>query len=197
VRRQWGRRCAARARGLSAWRGANCQRVSPLHLWRVTSSLDSGRARASAPRACRRDQCYLYRNSQPCKMRWQMIAGATMNTSELNADTVARLVESEIQRFSAPQRASLVRKLLIAPRCELRPWDYGEQEVKYPCWIIAEHRPSNTAIAYCAVGFGPSAPWGILWLEGGPQSMGEDSGWFPTLEEAVMDSCAANELDRR
>jgi hypothetical protein len=51
----------------------------------------------------------------------------------------------------------------------------------YPCWIVLEHAPSNTAIAYCAEGFGPGCPWGLLFLEGEHLSMGMDSGWFTYL----------------
>jgi hypothetical protein len=107
------------------------------------------------------------------------------------ASDVLTLVESELARISEPSTLALIRGLLVSPRCEERPWDYGEQNQKYPCWIVAEHPESDTAFAYCVYGFGPKCPWGLLhrskkeW-----SSMGMDCSWFTSLEECVRDSFA-------
>jgi len=74
---------------------------------------------------------------------------------ELTTDHVSRIIETELGKVKNPQALELIRKLLVPLRCEPRPWDYGEAGVTYPCWIIAEHRESNTAFAYCEQGFGP------------------------------------------
>jgi len=113
----------------------------------------------------------------------------------LDAEKVAGLVEAELRRVSAPEVVALIRRLLVAPRCELRPWVYGTPNTKYACWIVAEHSLSQTAIAYCDQGFGPRAPWGLLSISGVHMHMGDDSGWFSSLEEAVRDSFAAKDLD--
>ena len=55
---------------------------------------------------------------------------------------------------------------------------------------MLEHSPSNTAIAYCEQGFGPSDPWGLAFLSGEHMGIGMDCGWFSTLESAMRDSMA-------
>ena len=55
----------------------------------------------------------------------------------------------------------------------MRGWDFGEPGQKFPCWIVLDHLPTNTCIAYCENGFGPSYPWGLLFIKGQHLSMGE------------------------
>jgi hypothetical protein len=111
---------------------------------------------------------------------------------ELTASVVDALVDAQLAAITDPAVLPFVARLRVAPRQEVRTWDYGEPH-EYPCWIVVEHRPSNTAIAYCAQGFGPRAPWGLLFLTG-RRSMGMDSGWFSSLEEAMRDSFAMEDL---
>jgi hypothetical protein len=106
------------------------------------------------------------------------------------ADDISKLVATEISRISQADLARRIRELLVAIRCEPREWDYGEPDQTYPCWIVAEHPESNTAFAYCEYGFGPRIPWGLLSIEGQHMSLGMDSGWFISLEEAFRDSFA-------
>lgn len=113
----------------------------------------------------------------------------------ISSETVVGLVNAEVGRASTAEVAALMRRLLIPPRCEERPWDYGPGE-SYPCWIVAEHTASNTCIAYCDQGFGPGRPWGLLSIAGSHLNIGMDSGWFHSLEEAVLDSFAADELTK-
>jgi hypothetical protein len=108
----------------------------------------------------------------------------------LTVTQVAALVEVELTRIQNAQTAKHIRGLLVPPRCEYRDWDYGAPDAKHPCWIVAEHTPSNTGFAYCEEGFGPSFPWGLIGLSGERLSMGMDCAWHETLEEAVLDSAA-------
>lgn len=108
----------------------------------------------------------------------------------LDASKVSALVEEQLARVADPQAVGLIRGLLVPPRCELRPWDYGAPGEKYPCWIVAEHRQSSTGIVYCEHGFGPKCPWGLLWISGEHLSMGMDSGWYDSLADAVRESFA-------
>jgi hypothetical protein len=62
--------------------------------------------------------------------------------------------------------------------------------VTYPCWTVLEHVPSNTGIAYCAEGFGPTDPWSLVHLTGPHMSIGMDSGWYVSLEGAMRESKA-------
>jgi hypothetical protein len=91
-----------------------------------------------------------------------------------------------------PEQLGRIKPFLVEPRCEVRPWSYGPEQ--HACWIVLEHQSSGTAIAYCETGFGPTAPWGLLWIYE-PQNIGQDSSWFPTLWEAFEDSWAGQGED--
>jgi hypothetical protein len=106
----------------------------------------------------------------------------------MTSQQVTALVERELGQISSPNTVALIRRLLVTPQCEQRPWDYGEPNQTYPCWIIAEHPESNTCFGYCEYGFGPRCPWGLLWLTGEHLNMGMDSGWYTSLEDLVRDS---------
>ena len=108
------------------------------------------------------------------------------------AESVQERVQVELERISDPILLARTRELLIAPYPEMRPWDYGAPH-EYLCWRVLEHRLSNTGVVFCSKGFGPSTPWGLVWLDESPDSprrMGPDSSWFATLEQAVRDSWA-------
>jgi hypothetical protein len=107
----------------------------------------------------------------------------------LDSQDVAALVSAQLARIGEPHVLARAQELLVPPRAELRPWDYGTPH-QYTCWIVLEHQESNTAIAYCEEGFGPRCPWGLLFLSGPHTSMGMDSSWFSTLEGALRDSFA-------
>jgi hypothetical protein len=74
------------------------------------------------------------------------------------------LFEEETARITQPDLLDLIARLRVPTRCEQRPWDYGEPNDAYPCWIVLEHPESNTCIAYCEEGFGPRDPWGLLFI---------------------------------
>jgi len=54
--------------------------------------------------------------------------------------------------------------------------------------LVLKHQHSDTGIAYCEQGFGPSDPWGLVFLSGDHMGIGMDSGWFSTLESAMRES---------
>jgi len=97
-----------------------------------------------------------------------------------------------MSRMKDDRLVASIGPLLVSPRCEARDWEYGPDGQTYPCWIILEHPPSNSCIAYCDEGFGPQSPWGLLFLRGEHLSMGMDSGWFTTLEDAFRGSMACD-----
>ena len=102
---------------------------------------------------------------------------------------IEALVASEIERITQPDLVALAQSLRATPVLEDRPWDYGQEAQTYPCWITFRHPPSNTAIAYCSEGFGPTYPWGLLFLAE-PRNMGMDSQWFASVEDALR-NCPA------
>jgi hypothetical protein len=103
--------------------------------------------------------------------------------------SVDALVDGEIGKMHQIELAALAQKLRISSRLEDRPWDYGSEGQSYACWIVWVHVPSNTAIAYCSQGFGPSCPWGLLHILE-PRNMGMDCQWFVSLEDALRESVA-------
>jgi hypothetical protein len=102
---------------------------------------------------------------------------------------VEELVARELSTITQPDLVALIKALRVMPRREDRPWDYGSAGQTFPCWIVLDHIPSNTAIAYCAQGFGPNCPWGLLFVKD-HLNMGMDSSWFTSLEDAVRGSMA-------
>ncbi|MCA9216625.1 MAG: hypothetical protein KDB27_26325 [Planctomycetales bacterium] len=108
----------------------------------------------------------------------------------LDKDAVQKKVLAEVANITDEAVLSAIKPLIVPPRCEMRGWDYGEPEQEFPCWIFLDHVPSNTCIAYCEHGFGPSDPWGLLAIAGEYLRMGMDCGWFSNLEDAFRESMA-------
>jgi hypothetical protein len=108
----------------------------------------------------------------------------------MNAASVAALVERQIEGIADRALVGRIRELLVPPYPVERDWDYGERGQTFTCWTILEHRPSNTGIAYCTDGFGPSDPWGLVFLCKRHMSIGMDSGWFKSPEGAMRESMA-------
>lgn len=100
-----------------------------------------------------------------------------------------KLLTSELARITQRDLVELVGRLRVTPRCENRPWDYGETGETYPCWILLEHAQSDTCVAYCDMGFGHEYPWGLLFICT-HLNMGMDCQWFTSLEDAVRQSTA-------
>ena len=117
----------------------------------------------------------------------------------IDGDTLRAWIEGELASVSDERVTSHVRRLLVEPSVALLLWSYGEPGQRYPCWTVLDDAPhSSTVIVYCAQGFGPRCPWGLvrsgIEVDDGQVSMGMDSGWFPTFMDAFLDSIAANAL---
>lgn len=107
-----------------------------------------------------------------------------MSPSPPTANSIKALIELELAAYGDARAVEQVRSLLVEPEIELRPWDYGEPGQRFPCWIVL--RGSTTGIAYCEHGFGPSQPWGLVWIDGnGTPTMGADFCWYSTFMEIV------------
>ena len=106
------------------------------------------------------------------------------------AKSISELVEREILNIADARIAQRIRDLLVSPYPVERSWDYGTPDQQFTCWTVLEHVPSNTGIAFCDQGFGPSYPCGLVFLSGPHMSIGMDSSWFISLEEAMRDSMA-------
>jgi len=108
----------------------------------------------------------------------------------MNNEAVGALVADQLARIEDRTVAEAICRLLVDPFTVERPWDYGEPDQKFECWTVLEHEPSNTGIAYCALGFGPSYPWGLVSLTGVRTNIGMDCAWYSTLEDAFRESQA-------
>lgn len=109
-----------------------------------------------------------------------------------DANYVSLLVRRELDRITDIKVRTAVQSLLVARYSVDRDWDYGPPGQTFPCWTVLEHPPSSTAIAYCEQGFGPSCPWGLVWLSGDYMGIGMDSGWFVSLQDAFRQSHACD-----
>lgn len=108
----------------------------------------------------------------------------------MDAVTVNQLMERELASIRDHTLLALIRSLRVEPYSIEREWDYGDPGQRYPCWTVLEHRPSNTGVAYCERGFGPTHPWGLVFLSGPYMNIGMDAAWYATLEGAVRESMA-------
>jgi len=105
---------------------------------------------------------------------------------------VSSLVSEKLTGIADAALLARILELLVVPYPVERDWDYGRVGERFTCWTVLEHPPSNTGIAYCPQGFGPSDPWGLIFLSGERMGIGMDSAWFSTLESAMRDSMAWN-----
>ena len=112
------------------------------------------------------------------------------------ATNPSKILSEELARTD-PTVVVRMRPLLVdPPKFSVAAWDYRapHEVTEYlPCWIVL--RQSKLAIAYSPRGFGPSHPWGLLWLKNGewPGTMGQDSAWFATLAEAFENFSVGDE----
>ena len=110
-----------------------------------------------------------------------------------SVEQVSDLVEREILLITEPRVVEKIRQLLVVPYPMERLWDYGAPGERFTCWTVLEHPESNTGIAFCSEGFGPSDPWGLVFLSGPHMNIGMDCGWFVSLEQAFRESMAWDE----
>lgn len=103
---------------------------------------------------------------------------------------IAKHVDDELATILDPEVVAAIRRLLVDPYPVEREWDYGHPFEKHVCWTVLEHLPSNTGIAYCEGGFGPTHPWGLVCLAGDHLNIGMDASWFAKLEDAMRECCA-------
>lgn len=113
----------------------------------------------------------------------------------MSAADVERLVDAAVSRIDDPALLVRRRDLRVPAYAVVREWDYGAPGEAYPCWTVVEHRRVSIGVAYCESGFGPRDPWGLVFLSGPYMSIGMDSRWFETFEEAMRDLVWWDERD--
>ena len=104
---------------------------------------------------------------------------------------VTWIVQKELAKIEDVRVRDRIRGFLVPPYAVDGEWDYGKPDQTCVCWVVLEHRESETGIAYCEEGFGPAMPWGLMWLTGSPRlRIGMDSGWYDALEDVFKESRA-------
>jgi hypothetical protein len=107
-------------------------------------------------------------------------------------EDVAKIVQQALDTITDPDVIAALKPLLTTPKLIQCEWDYGERGQTFPAWIVLEHPPSGTGIAYSDFGFGPQTPWGLIWLT--HSGFGMDSGWYNSLDGAFVESRASEGL---
>ncbi|MDQ8027266.1 MAG: hypothetical protein REJ23_00960 [Brevundimonas sp.] len=97
------------------------------------------------------------------------------------------IIEAELQHLTHPQATTAIRAHLVEPVSVTLDWDYGAPSQQFPGWLVFDDPTTDTEIVFCADGFGPSHPWGLILPEGDHRPMGMDSGWYRTFLGAWSD----------
>lgn len=107
----------------------------------------------------------------------------------MQRDNIHSLVRRELARIGDASRRAALEAILVEPRMEVREWDYGEPDERYPYWVVAEARERGIILVHCEHGFGPGDPWGFLFThDPGFETLGMDSQWYGHLEHAFTAS---------
>jgi hypothetical protein len=105
------------------------------------------------------------------------------------AADVAAHVARELPTLADADVREALRSRIIPPEEHVRKWEWGAPGETYPCWTVVSDPATDTAIVYSEHGFGPSAPWGLVFIS--RPWFGMDSAWFRRLEDAFVDSFMA------
>jgi hypothetical protein len=101
-----------------------------------------------------------------------------------NALEIKNLIAEELARIKEPARRSQLERFLTDPRERSMRWDYGKDGESFDCWQFGESSSDELILVYCDRGFGPTFPWG--WLFDDEESLGMDSQWHSSLEDAAI-----------
>jgi hypothetical protein len=94
------------------------------------------------------------------------------------------LVDEELARILPAGRRDELATFLCEPHATTLGWDYGASGARVPVWIVAKSTDGEAALVYSDTGFGPSFPWGYVWVSN--DSCGMDSHWHSGLEDAAI-----------
>jgi hypothetical protein len=110
-------------------------------------------------------------------------------------EDIRSLVENQIQNFASPAVVAGIQSFLIAPRLEMRTWDWNKAQATYPIWIVAESSKFDYGIAFSDYGFAPEHPWGLVFSS--HSNFDADYCWYSTLEQAYTESRLIEEYSER
>ena len=102
-------------------------------------------------------------------------------------DEIDRIVQAEMAAISDDKKRKVLEGFLVSPRLQLREWEWSEPFEKYPCWIVADLRERDIAIAFSKFGHGALGnPWGLV-FQSKDNWFGPCFSWFPNLEGLIDD----------
>src|SRR5437016_156113 len=103
-----------------------------------------------------------------------------MNEFSGKAEAIKKRVTAELNRITnAPLKAALT-EYLVSPYRQERIWEYSPSQESHPCWIIADLKANDLAIAYSQFGHGSYGNhWGVVYLS--DIYFGRDDAWFQFL----------------
>lgn len=104
----------------------------------------------------------------------------------MERDRIRGLVAHQLTMIAEPARRSALASILTEPRAEEGEWDYGVPGQHHPYWVVAED--AGVVLVYCEHGFGPERPWGFLYTGEPEYTLGMDSQWTRSMEEAFIHS---------
>lgn len=107
-------------------------------------------------------------------------------------DQVVATVNSELALITDQEILSSIKPLLVTPSKHSRILADPPAQHQYSCWTVVQDSASDTAIVYLEAPLIPGACWALVSLSG--RFLGDDSGWYRTLQDAFADSWAAASL---
>src|SRR5215213_4368538 len=96
---------------------------------------------------------------------------------------VRRLVTYELAHVADEARREALRTVLVEPARDERMSEWFDEP--FACWVVAAAPWSGHVVLFCERGYA-SDHWGAL--PAGDASMGIDSDWFSTLDDAFIAS---------
>jgi hypothetical protein len=66
-------------------------------------------------------------------------------------EEIVRLVETEIAAIADERKRKVLEEFLVTPQLQMREWEWSAPIEKFPCWIVADLRERDVAIAFFGV----------------------------------------------
>lgn len=115
----------------------------------------------------------------------------------MTSTDVEALVQDDVRALSDARVVAHVISLLLAPPRPLRlVWPWGPGGETFEGFLVLDHPPSSTGVAYCRKGLGPAAPWALVFTTdlGSPPSTGRPDESYPRFLDAYFESKASAEV---
>jgi hypothetical protein len=110
-----------------------------------------------------------------------------MNQNLDKVEDIIKLVKAELAQITNVPLKNALTEFLVSPHQQKRVWEYSLDKEQLPCWIVADFKEHELALAYSQFGHGSYGDhWGIVYLA--DLYFGRDDSWFRFLEDAFINS---------